>query len=140
MKTKLFLLLAAAISFSVVEGNAQVKDSTVKKESVISKELSKINKDSAVASIPLLLNEIEVLKAQKPTKDSGASGWISYIIGIIVFIITIIRKIMPTTKADDPLTILNSVLDKIAGWFNGGKGNAAKLPDGTVGTHKQIPQ
>lgn len=135
MKKLICLTLICVAIVSTTVAQAPVKDSTAK-ESVF----SKINKDSAVASIPILLAEIEYLKANKPEKDSGWAGWVSYIITIVIFVITIIRKIMPTSKADDPLTILNSVLDKIAGWFNGGKGNAAKLPDGSVGSHKQIPQ
>jgi hypothetical protein len=66
------------------------------------------------------------------------TAWLYWGIGIVLFLYEVIVRCIPSLSNNSFFHLIGVILDFVAGIFNG-KGNLAKLPDGTVGAFKSVP-
>lgn len=71
-----------------------------------------------------------------PLPGAAWTEWVGWIIGILLFLWETILRIVPTAKDWTLVSKIISILNWIAGLFNGGLGNAAKMPNGVKGSFK----
>lgn len=73
-----------------------------------------------------------------PPAGGSILEWLSWGIGIAIFLYEVIIRIVPTLTNNSIFHMIGVILDWIVKIFNG-VGNKAKLPDGTTGAFKSVP-
>ena len=138
MKTFIIISLLSFFTLSsVIQITAQpvpVKTDTVK----VSIKLSDVNFKYLIDSFASVKAKYLVLKSQIPQKGSSPMSWIWWLSLVLSAVYELIVTIIPTTRNLKLLNVASNIINMIAKLFNG-VGNAAKLPDGTVGAFVSTP-
>ncbi|MDD5013678.1 MAG: hypothetical protein PHW73_01070 [Atribacterota bacterium] len=101
-------------------------------------KLTDVNFKYLIDSFNSIKARYVLLKSQIPPKGSPIMAWVWWIFIILCAIYQLIVTIIPTSRNIGLVHVVENIFGAIAKLFNG-IGNAAKLPDGSVGKIKSLP-